>query len=146
MLARPAGHNVFDRIVQQLRDLRSRPRSVLELGSGPGFLADRIAVSLSTLAYTALDCSAAMHALARERLGANAERVCFVEGDFKQPHWTHGLTTFDAVVTMQAVHELRHDDGGTRSCPPGWGFTNVHLLLQAGGLVLYRGDLPAVAR
>jgi uncharacterized protein (DUF1697 family) len=28
----------------------------------------------------------------------------------------------------------------------GAGFTNVHVLLQAGGLVLYRGDLPAVGR
>jgi SAM-dependent methyltransferase len=108
MLVRPARHNVFDRIVQELRDLRSRPLSVLELGSGPGFLVERITVNLPTFAYTALDFSAAMHALARERLGANAERVCFVEGDFKQPHWTSVLTTFDAVVTMQAVHELRH--------------------------------------
>jgi SAM-dependent methyltransferase len=186
MQVRPARHNVFDRIVQELRVLRSRPRSVLELGSGPGFLAERITVNLSMLTYTALDFSPAMHALARERLGANAERVSFVEGDFKQPHWTSGLATFDAVVTMQAVHELRHK----RHAPalyrqlatvlhPGGsflmcdhyvgdgamsdralfmtmeeheavlrraGFTNVHLLLQAGGLVLYRGDLPGVAK
>src|SRR5580704_1556236 len=182
MLVRPARHQVIDRIVQELGDLRSSPRSVLELGSGPGFLADRIAVSLSTLAYTALDFSAAMHALARERLGANAKRVCFVEGDFKQPHWARGFTMFDAVVTMQAVHELRHKrhapalyrQVGTVLHPGGSflmcdhyvgdgamsdrtlfmtmeeheavlrraGFTNVHLLLQAGGLVLYRGDLP----
>ena len=182
MLVRPARHNVFDRIVQELRDLRSRPRSVLELGSGPGFLADRITVNLSTVAYTALDFSAAMHALARERLGANAERVCFVEGDFKQPHWTSGLATFDAVVAMQAVHELRHKrhapalyrqvgnvlhPGGSflmcdhyvgdgamsdralfmtmeehEAALHGAGFTNIHVLLQAGGLVLYRGDLP----
>jgi SAM-dependent methyltransferase len=186
MLVRPARHHVIDRIVQELGDLRSSPRSVLELGSGPGFLADRITVNLSTLAYTALDFSAAMHALARERLGANAERVCFVEGDFKQPHWTRGLTTFDAVVTMQAVHELRHKrhapalyrqvgtvlhSGGSflmcdhyvgdgamsdralfmtmeehEAALHGAGFTNLHVLLQAGGLVLYRGDLPAVAR
>src|SRR5580692_9140520 len=186
MLVRPARHNVFDRIVQELRDLRSETLSVLELGSGPGFLADRITVNLSTLAYTALDFSAAMHALARERLGANAERVSFVEGDFKQPHWTSGLATFDAVVTMQAVHELRHKRHapalyrqlGTVLHPGGSflmcdhyvgdgamsdralfmtmeeheavlrraGFTNVHLLLQAGGLVLYRGDLPGVAK
>jgi len=181
MLRRPARHDVFDRIVQELRDLPSRPKSVLELGSGPGFLAERITVSLSTLAYTALDFSAAMHALARERLGANAARVCFVEGDFKQPHWTSGLTPFDAVVTVQAVHELRHKrhapalyrqvgnvlhrggcflmcdhyvgDGAMsdralfmtlaedEAAFHGAGFANVHLLLQAGGLVLYVADL-----
>jgi SAM-dependent methyltransferase len=186
MLARPARHNVFDRIVQELRDLRSRPLSVLELGSGPGFLAERITVHLSTFAYTALDFSAAMHALAKDRLGANAERVRFVEGDFKQPHWTSDLATFDAVVTMQAVHELRHKrhagalyrqvgtvlhpGGSFLMCDHyvgdgamtdralfmtleehevtlrGAGFTHVHLLIQTGGLVLYRGDLPESAR
>jgi SAM-dependent methyltransferase len=186
MPVRPARHNVFDRIVQELRVLRSRPRSVLELGSGPGFLAERITVNLSMLTYTALDFSPAMHALARERLGANAERVSFVEGDFKQSDWTSGLATFDAVVTMQAVHELRHKrhapalyrqlgivlhPGGSflmcdhyvgdgamndralfmtmaehEAALRSAGFTNVHVLLQAGGLVLYRGDLPEVAR
>ena len=186
MLVRPARHNVFDRIVQELRDLRSQPLSVLELGSGPGFLAERIIVNLTTFAYTALDFSAAMHALAKDRLGTNAERVRFVESDFKQPHWTSGLPTFDAVVTMQAVHELRHKQhalalywqvgavlhpGGSflmcdhyvgdgamsdralfmtmeehEAALHGAGFTNVHVLLKAGGLVLYRGDLPEVAR
>ena len=186
MLVRPARHNVFDRIIQELRELRSQPLSVLELGSGPGFLAERFTVNLSTFAYTALDFSAAMHALARERLGTNAERIRFVESDFKQPHWTRGLPTFDAVVTMQAVHELRHKQhapalywqvgtvlhpGGSflmcdhyvgdgamsdralfmtmeehEAALRGAGFTNVHLLLQAGGLVLYRGDLPEVPR
>jgi SAM-dependent methyltransferase len=186
MLVRPARHNVFDRIVQELRDLRSETLSVLELGSGPGFLAERITVNFSTFVYTALDFSAAMHALARDRLGANAERVRFVEGDFKQPNWTSDLATFDAVVTMQAVHELRHKrhagalyrqvgtvlhPGGSflmcdhyvgdgamtdralfmtieehEAALHGAGFANVQLLLQAGGLVLYRGDLPEVAR
>ena len=186
MLVRPARREAFDGIVHQLRGLRLKPLSILELGAGPGFLAERITMNLETAAYTALDFSAAMHALAKDRLGANAKRLRFVEGDFRQPGWTSGLGTFDAVVTMQAVHELRHKrhapalyrQVGTVLCPGGSlltcdhyvgdgamtdralfmtmdeheaalhsaGFTNVHVLLQAGGLVLYRGDLPEVAR
>jgi predicted methyltransferase len=46
--------------------------------------------------------------LARKRLEASAERVEFVERSFRDPRWTEGLGCFDAVVTIQAVHELRH--------------------------------------
>jgi hypothetical protein len=49
-----------------------------------------------------------MHQLAEGRLGASAERVEFVERDFRDPRWPEGLGRFDAVVTLQAIHELRH--------------------------------------
>jgi predicted methyltransferase len=34
-------------------------------------------------------------------------RVEFFEGSFKDPVWNERLTHFDAVVTHQAIHELR---------------------------------------
>jgi predicted methyltransferase len=49
-----------------------------------------------------------MHNLARARLGPQAMRVNFVERSFKEPDWSQGLGHFDAVITNQAVHELRH--------------------------------------
>ena len=58
--------------------------------------------------YVMLDFSEAMHALARKRLGAQARRVEFVQRSFKDPAWFEGLGQFAAVVTHQAVHELRH--------------------------------------
>ncbi|MDK2124354.1 class I SAM-dependent methyltransferase [Parachitinimonas caeni] len=81
---------------------------VLELGSGPAFLAEHLLRSNSQLSYVALDFSAAMHELARLRLGAMAERVVFIERSFREPTWFNGLGQFDFVVTNQAVHELRH--------------------------------------
>jgi len=81
---------------------------VLELGSGPGFLAEHLLRSHATLDYVALDFSAAMHKLAAERLGTLASRVQFVERSFRAPTWTQALGQFDFVVTNQAVHELRH--------------------------------------
>lgn len=83
-------------------------RRVLELGSGPGFLALHLLRALPDLEYVALDNSPAMHALAAERLGALAGRVTFVERSFKEPGLGDGLGAFDHVVTHQAVHELRH--------------------------------------
>lgn len=81
---------------------------VLELGSGPGFLAEHLLQRLPALRYVALDFSAAMHDLARERLGSRAAVVQFVERSFRDADWAEGLGAFDAVVTNQAVHELRH--------------------------------------
>jgi len=62
------------------------PAAVLELGSGPGWLVQRILESLGPLAH----------------------RVRFVESDFTKPDWHAGLPKYHAVVTLQAVHELRH--------------------------------------
>ena len=82
----------------------------MELGSGPGFLAQHLLQALPELAldYVALDFSAAMHALARERLGPLAAQVRFIERSFKAPDWPQDLGLFDHVLTHQAVHELRH--------------------------------------
>jgi cyclopropane fatty-acyl-phospholipid synthase-like methyltransferase len=55
-----------------------------------------------------LDFSPAMHELARTKLASFADRVTFVERDFKSTDWSEGLGEFDAIVTVQAVHELRH--------------------------------------
>jgi SAM-dependent methyltransferase len=108
MARRPWREEFFQCFVDQLRAMRSDRLAVLELGSGPGFLAQRILAAVPGVAYTMLDFSPAMHALARERLGPLARAVRQVEADFKRAGWAAGLGEFDAVVTMQAVHELRH--------------------------------------
>ena len=83
-------------------------RRVLELGSGPGFLAEHLLRKLPLPSYVALDFSAAMHRLAAERLGPLASHVQFVECSFREASWPEGLGVFECVVTNQAVHELRH--------------------------------------
>jgi 16S rRNA G1207 methylase RsmC len=82
--------------------------TVLELGSGPGFLAAYLLDALPAIQLTCLDFSLSMHNLARARLGPRAARVDFVERNFKESGWSRGLGRFDAVMTNQAVHELRH--------------------------------------
>jgi SAM-dependent methyltransferase len=81
---------------------------VLELGSGPGFLAAHLLNALPAMTYVALDFSNAMHELASERLVSFAHRVQFVERSFREPNWSQGLGWFQYVVTNQAIHELRH--------------------------------------
>lgn len=81
---------------------------ILELGSGPGFLAEHLLRAFSSASYVALDFSSAMHELAATRLGSAASRVEFVNRSFRDSEWSDGLGRFDCVVTHQAVHELRH--------------------------------------
>ncbi|SMC16988.1 Methyltransferase domain-containing protein [Andreprevotia lacus DSM 23236] len=108
MVKRPWRCEFFAAFASVLKVSTSPVGRVLELGSGPGFLAEHLLNEMPSLACVALDFSPAMHKLARERLGALATRVQFVERSFKEPEWTQGLGLFDAIVTNQAVHELRH--------------------------------------
>jgi SAM-dependent methyltransferase len=104
---------------------------VLELGSGPGFLIERVLKSGKPIHYEALDFSNAMHDLARERLGVVVDNVKFRLADFKRAGWQTGLGKYDFVVTMQAVHELRHKDYASTL------FIDVQGLLAEGGILLY---------
>jgi SAM-dependent methyltransferase len=105
---RPSRPEFFSAFLSELKHSFARPFSVLELGSGPGHLAQTILRECPEASYCALDFSEAMHTLARERLGALSRRVKFVTKDFRSHDWHEDFSTFDAVVSMQAAHELRH--------------------------------------
>jgi len=124
---RPVRPEFFDAFAREIGRDGAR---VLELGSGPGFLAEHLLGAWPGLDYTALDFSPAMHQLAAERLGERAMRVRFVERSFREPAWVEGLGPFDVVVTHQAVHELRHKDYATTL------HAQVRPLLAAGGRYL----------
>ena len=104
---RPVRPEFFDAFAREIGVDGAR---VLELGSGPGFLAEHLLRAWPALDYTALDFSPAMHELAAERLGERAARVRFVKRSFREADWVDGLSPFDAIVTHQAVHEVRHKD------------------------------------
>jgi cyclopropane fatty-acyl-phospholipid synthase-like methyltransferase len=104
---RPWRIDFFAAIVRELRGLAPTSPEVLELGSGPGFLAAVVVQEMPGVSYTLLDQSAAMHGLARARV-PEATRVRFVTADFRQTGWAEAGGPYDAVVTLQAVHELRH--------------------------------------
>lgn len=105
---RPYREEFFAAIATHLRSPGTEPWTILELGSGPGFLASYLLEALPTVRMELLDFSSPMHKLAGKRLGVLIDRVKFVERDFKKQNWIRGLGPYDAVVTLQAVHELRH--------------------------------------
>ena len=105
---RPWRAEFFAAFVSAIASAPPRINRVLELGSGPGFLAHELLLALPLSEYVALDFSAAMHQLALARLGPLSSAVRFAERSFREPAWMAGLGVFDCVVTNQAVHELRH--------------------------------------
>ena len=107
MEKRPWRVEFFEAFVSEIQQTSDQP-TVLELGSGPGFLAAHVLTRLPKARLHLLDFSQAMHTLARARLVALAPAVQFTVRNFREPAWTQGLATFDCVMTNQAVHELRH--------------------------------------
>ena len=107
-MARPFRLDFFDAITNQLRKLDTADLRILELGSGPGFLALYIVERLPEVSISLLDFSPAMHELAGKRLALYRERVTFVERNFKDVDWPAGLGAYDVVVSIQSLHELRH--------------------------------------
>ncbi len=95
------------RVRSQIATLvRLLPR-VLELGPGPGLLAAEALTSTAITSYTLFDFSPPFLAMCRERLASDS-RVRYVLGDFTQPFPAFDDAPFDAVIAMQAVHEVRH--------------------------------------
>lgn len=129
-LKRPYRVNFFTAFCTAL-SARPTPPRILELGSGPGHLAREIVSRCAIASYTALDWAEPMHALARQHLGALASRVTFELRDFRSDTWPDGLGPFDAIVTLQAVHELRHRRHAPRL------FAQALPLLVPGGVLLY---------
>ena len=109
MSLRPWRSDFFDAFAKEISQLQTGSSCrVLELGSGPGFLAERLLSSSDALTYVAVDFSSSMHELAKQRLGQVSSRIQFVERNLRDTDWDEGLGEFDVVVTHQAVHELRH--------------------------------------
>lgn len=106
--ARPGRIDIFNAFSEELASLNCEAPEILELGSGPGFLAAHFMDALPNLRITLLDFSDAMHELARRRLSNRLERVQFITRDFRDSAWNSELADFDAVITNQSAHELRH--------------------------------------
>jgi SAM-dependent methyltransferase len=103
---------IFEAFVSGLRALGAGSGlRILELGSGPGYLAEQICARIDVARYTAVDISPYMHAIARTRLAPWEPLIELVEVDYREPVWERTIgDSYDAAVTLQAVHELRRAD------------------------------------
>jgi len=135
---RPWRPAIFDQFVAAIAESSSTGPCVLELGSGPGFLAEHVLDRCPSVArYTLLDFAMPMLQQSRRRLSRHESRTVFVQADFKSDSWPGEVRgPFDFVFSLQAVHELRHKRHAPRL------YHQVHALLSPGAELVVCDHLP----
>lgn len=108
----PARLALFDLITQEvaagpLMAAAYAAGHVLELGIGPGYLAHHLLDRLSGATYEGVDISAAMLAIAGQRLAPFRDRLRLTEADILDQDWTDILAgPIAAIVSTWALHDL----------------------------------------
>lgn len=103
---RPFRAQFFDAFAAELSPFSKL--KILDLGAGPGFLAEHLLSRCDVASYHLFDFSPLMLELARARLSRFEGLLLFHQGSFLENNWCDALPgPFDAVVSIQAVHELR---------------------------------------
>jgi len=106
---RPERKKLFKAFAAEAVRMNTGALSVFELGCGPGFLAEALLENCDIARYTLVDFSPEMLRLSRSRLAKFTDRLVFIQADFKKHNWTDAVPPgFDLIVSLQAVHELRH--------------------------------------
>ncbi len=125
---------LFDMILEEVEKLGKPEAHVLELGTGPGYMARHMLERNQSISFEALDFSDVFMDVARETLGGLTARVTFTNADLMAQDWPSKLSKQpDAIVSTWALHDL----GGPQ--PVADVYARCYEVLPAGGL-LANGD------
>jgi SAM-dependent methyltransferase len=128
---RPERKKLFKVFAAEAVRMNTGALSVFELGCGPGFLAEALLENCDIARYTLVDFSPEMLRLSRSRLAKFTDRLVFIQADFKKHNWTDAVPPgFDLIVSLQAVHELRHASRIPKL------YAQLYELLVSGGRIL----------
>lgn len=104
---------------------------VMDLGCGPGTLAEKLLAAFPAMQVICSDGSDEMLKLARQRLAGYGARVSYAQADFGRQNWSVNLPgQLDAVVSARAIHNLR----SLKLIAPV--YREIHGLLKSGGVFL----------
>lgn len=103
----PERLKLFNVILAELK-LRIAPNGcVVELGIGPGYLADHLLRAMPEIQYYGVDFSSPMLDIARQRLKPHVARLVYVQADLlKEDWWTNIPRPVGAIVSTWALHDL----------------------------------------
>lgn len=125
---------LFDMILDQVNALGKEAPHVVELGTGPGYMARHILERHAAMTYEALDFSEVFFDVARETIGDLVPRVTFTNADLMDQAWPQKLSRQpDAIISTWALHDLGGRD------PVADVYARCYEALPAGG-VLVNGD------
>ncbi len=125
---------LFDMILDQVNALGKEAPHVVELGTGPGYMARHILERHTAMTYEALDFSEVFFDVARETIGELVPRVTFTNADLMDQAWPQKLSRQpDAIISTWALHDLGGRD------PVADVYARCYETLPVGG-VLVNGD------
>lgn len=125
---------LFDMILAEVEKLGPSAPHVVELGTGPGYMARHILERNTDLSFEALDFSDVFFDVARETIGDLCHRVTFTNADLMDQSWPTRLSRQpDAIISTWALHDL----GGQQ--PVADVYARCYETLPDGGL-LANGD------
>jgi cyclopropane fatty-acyl-phospholipid synthase-like methyltransferase len=125
---------LFDMILAEVEKLGKPDAHVVELGTGPGYMARHILERNDHISFEALDFSDVFFDVARETIADLCHRVTFTNADLMDQSWPRKLTRQpDAIISTWALHDL----GGQQ--PVADVYARSFETLPSGGL-LVNGD------
>ena len=97
----------FEHIGDLLETDLNGSAKILELGTGPGYLAGYLLNRFKTIHYHCLDYSEAMLSIAKENTEEHSPRVTYQQIDLTSPSWQDEIKgDYSAVVSTWALHDL----------------------------------------
>ena len=130
----PERMELFNLILSELMAHIPSDGLVVELGIGPGYLAEHLLTAMPKVRYIGIDFSLPMLDIARDRLESFGDRIKYVQADLLKDSWwmaTNGPV--DGIVTTWALHDL----GGQKNTS--FVYKASAQLLREGGIFL-NGD------
>jgi SAM-dependent methyltransferase len=126
---RPARKPMFQHIAAIIAGLPATSPRLVELGCGPGTLAEVLLERMPALQYDGFDLSPVMLELAHERIDRFGARARLHAADLRGDEWLGRIDGApDAVVTNQALHDLGSEAAVAAS------YRRAHALLKRGGV------------
>ncbi|MGI9552491.1 MAG: class I SAM-dependent methyltransferase [Aurantibacter sp.] len=103
--------SLFETILKNISHKKKESISILELGIGPGFLADYLLKKLVKVDYTGLDFSESMLKIATKRTAKHKTKISLIRADLTNKNWTNKLNGYpDVVVSTWTLHDLFNKD------------------------------------
>jgi SAM-dependent methyltransferase len=103
----PERLQLFDTIIQQVSETSLPAPHIVELGIGPGYLAERLLKKISNVTYEGVDFSSPMLELASTRLAAHRSRIRLTQADLINEDWGAKVCQpVGAIISTWALHDL----------------------------------------
>ena len=98
---------LFELVLGELRHAVPADGRVVELGIGPGYLAQHVLQAMPTISYCGIDFSTPMLDIARARLRRYAPRITYLQADLVRDDWQDIVDgPVDAVISTWSLHDL----------------------------------------